>query len=319
MSKIGIEKGKISKKINSVISKTADKLENISSVTPDGESVEKKKELTENESYFERMINNTRDKNLKLQLKTYKKLDSGNWGVYGDNVLRFQQKLPAARNTIKERREEKRQINAASEIFHDADRCTVREKAALERYFAEIWQGKGDPGLGEGCQNAPHNPQLLDFVDSIISTEINYAHFTDDYLSDHIHELFEYQRKLRHVELIKNSYPLFYNSLSDEKKVELQTRAESATELTTVLKKHMRLHGLELKMTGEGYTVDLIRDSADRNVRAENKRARQTEYEELRTGFLRGKILENEVNIARTVTKDDLYGEKNAAENIEAV
>ena len=319
MSKIGIEKGKISKKINSVISKTADKLENINSVTPDGEIVGKKKELTENESYFERMINNTRDKNLKLQLKTYKKLDSGNWGVYGDNVLRFQQKLPAARNTIKERREEKRQITAASETFHDADRCTVREKAALERYFNEVWQGGGDPGLGEGCENAPHNPQLLDFVDSIISTEINYAHFTDDFLSDHIHELFEYQRKLRHVELIKNSYPLFYNSLSDEKKVELQTRAESATELTTVLKKHMRLHGLELKRTGEGYTVDLIRDSADRNVRAENKRARQAEYEQMRTGFLRGKILENEVNIARTVTKDDLYGEENAAENIEAV
>lgn len=285
--------------------------------TPTGDETVGRKKKSENDLYFERMVTNSRDKNLKLQLKSIERLEKGNWEVAGDRQVRFTQKLPTARNGYKARREENARISAAKNTFHDADRCTVREKAALEKYFAEVWQGKGDPEIAG--ENVPSDPALMDYVDSVLSLELDPAHFTDDYLSDHIQELFEYQRKIRKYSGLVKKYPRFFESLSDEKKIALQTRADSAAELTTVLKKHMELHGLELNRETGGFTVNLRRDSENARNRAAQQRTLKADYEAALNRFLKGRILEKEVDIARTVTKDRAYNSETAAAELESI
>lgn len=263
--------------------------------TPMGPDIEEPVEIKD--SYYERILKNSRDQNMALKIKSFDIAEKGNWSVMrAARPKDFIQKLPAARDSIKERRAENAAIDEAKQTFLNADFCTVREKASLEEYF-KGWKN-GDPGITG--KDEVNDRELMDLVDSILSVELSNATLTDDYLSDHIADIFEYNRKLRHVDLLKRKYPRFYENLKDEKKAILENRVAASKELSTLLKTHMDLHGIVLDRDTSGFKVKLRRESDDKRTRNADRDRKKLAYKNMRESFLANRVYEDEVNLART-------------------
>lgn len=279
--------------------------------TPMGPDIEEPVEVKEN--YYERILKNSRDQNTALRIKSFDIAEQGNWTVTRPARPKdFIQKLPAARDSYKERKAENAAIDEAKKTFLNADFCTVREKASLEEYFKN-WKN-GDPGVTG--KDKVNDRELMDFVDSILSVELSNAILTDDYLSDHVVELFEYNRKLKNVDLLKRKYPKFYENLKDEKKALIETRVAASGELGALLKKHMELHGIVLERDTSGFKVKLRKESEDKRTRnAERERMKQ-DYENMRKGFLTDRVYEDEVNLARTYTKNNNFRMNKAVKDL---
>ena len=265
---------------------------------------------TDTENYYERILKNSRDQNTALRIKSYDMAEKGEWSV--PEVKRrpaFRQKLPAARDSYKERRAEKAAKSEARRTFADADLCTVREKASLEAYFGRLKSGE----LGIAGEDNAGDPALTEYVDSILNMELNNAVFTDDYLSDHIAELWEYVRKLGNYSNMKEKYPNYFAHLTDEKKAQLETRAGAVTELRTLMKQHLNLHGLVVDYDNKGFRVKL------RRVEDEEKSTRtlKAEYERSRDRFLNRRVYEDEVNLARTYITHESFRSETAKEEME--
>ena len=284
-------------------------LQNVSFETPGYEEEEEKKvpqekkkvlEKTDTETYYERILKNSLDQNTALRVKSYDMSEKQEWNVLsGKRTPAFRQKLPAARDAFKDRKAENAAKSEAKRTFADADLCTVREKASMEAYFASM--KKGDPGVSG--KDAADDPELSEYVSSILSVELNNSLFTDDYLSDHIAELWEYARKLGNYSYAKTKYPKFFAHLSDETRALLETRAAAVSDLRTVLKQHMNLHGIRLDRDDKGFHVKLRRVEDEQK----NKRTLKAEYERDLGKFLNKRVYEDEVNLARTYTGIDSF------------
>ncbi|MBQ9549918.1 MAG: hypothetical protein IJU87_03810, partial [Lachnospiraceae bacterium] len=271
--------------------------------------------LSENETYFERILNNTRDKNLALNIRSFEKLNKEGWTVAEDSVPVFKPKLPAAKDTWRGRRAEKNAINNAKLTFRNADVCTVREQAALEAYFQTFKNGEDPLVTGE---NVPGDPTLTEYVNNILSFELNHATLTDDYLSENITVVFEYLRKLRQYETLRQKYPAFFGALNDGQRVLLDTRAAAASDMGKVMKDHMYLHGIELERTSKGFVVKLRRESENEQVRHAERNRLKAEYKKKLNDFLELRIRGDEVNIARSYTKDKAYDSAGVMEKLTA-
>ncbi|MCR5235805.1 MAG: hypothetical protein K6E34_01215, partial [Lachnospiraceae bacterium] len=284
-------------------------LQNVSFETPGYEEEEEKKvpqekkkvsEKNDTETYYERILKNSLDQNTALRVKSYDMSEKQEWNVLsGKRAPAFRQKLPAARDAYKDRKAENAAKSEAKRTFADADLCTVREKASLEAYFATM--KKGDPGISG--EDVADDPALSEYVSSILSIELNNSLFTDDYLSDHIAELWEYARKLGNYSYAKTKYPKFFAHLSDETRALLETRAAAVSDLRTVLKQHMNLHGIRLDRDDKGFHVKLRRVEDEQK----NKRTLKAEYERDLGKFLNKRVYEDEVNLARTYTGIDSF------------
>ena len=222
-------------------------------------------------TYYEGMLKDSFEKNTALWQKNLELSGQGEWAVSpGITGEAFRQELPAARDTWKAKQAESSAQEEAKKTFADADLCTVREKASMEAYFGK-WK-KGDPGI-EG-NDATDDPALMEYVDAILKTELNDAMFTDDYLSDHMAQMWEYTRKLRHLTDVKRNNPEFYSHLSGEKRAQLESRATSALQLRKLLRQHMNLHGIRIESDMKGFHVKLRSVEEDRDPRV-----LQSEYE----------------------------------------
>ena len=266
------------------------------------------------ESYFKRLVDHSLDNNLKLSIRSSEALKKGKLSAKKGKAGFLEKKLPAARESRRARKAEEAALDNAKQIFRNADLCTVREKAALEKYYGVK---KNNYSVPEGDDSAG-NPSLTEYVNSILSMELNSSLFTDDYLSDHLVRLLEYTDKLRNYSHLRQQYPRFFEALSEEKRVLLDTRAAAAIDLGRVLKKHHELHGIVIDRTEKGYTVRLTGESTDKNARNAERNRRKQDYETSLEAFLRGRVYADEVNLARSYTRDDLYTSDKEAADLEA-
>ncbi|MCR5410494.1 MAG: hypothetical protein K6E90_05870 [Lachnospiraceae bacterium] len=288
-------------------------------VTPTGDEIKKamispqehvEEVKTETEEYYERILRNSRLKNTALKLKSIDSSEKEGWTTVSTRRTPvFRQKLPAARDTYKARKAEDKAKKDARRTFCYADLNTVREKASLETYFG-AWK-QGDPGYSG--EDAADDPALTEYVQGILSMELNNAVFTDDYLSDHMAEMFEYTRKLRHYTFMKQKYPNFFAHLSDDKKALLETRVAASGAVGEILKAHMKLHGLELDRSNKGFKVRMVQQTAKNNAQRERDK---TKHEQDLKSFLDRNVYEEEVNLARTYTDLKSFRSKNAAEEL---
>ncbi|MBQ2453794.1 MAG: hypothetical protein II497_05040, partial [Lachnospiraceae bacterium] len=262
------------------------------------------------ESYYDRILKNSRDKNTALKVLSMDQAEKGGWDVRSTKRKpSFRQKLAAARDSLKDRREENRAKSVAKETFADADLCTVREKASMEKYFS-AWVN-GDPGI-QG-EDVPGDPSLSEYVNEVLNMELSNAVFTDDYLSDHMPQMWEYARKLGHFDYVKSKYPNFYGSLDDETKALLESRALMKTQLGEILTQHMNIHGIRLNRDTNGFHVRL------RRVDEEKKDARtlKAEYQRNLGKFLSDRVYEDEVGLARGYLKLESFKSDKARAELE--
>ena len=291
--------------------------------TPGFEEEEKKQQVLKNpvlekktskqekgESYYDRILKNSRDKNTALKVLSMDQAEKGGWDVRSTKRKpSFRQKLAAARDSLKDRREENRAKSVAKETFADADLCTVREKASMEKYFS-TWVN-GDPGI-QG-EDVPGDPSLSEYVNEVLNMELSNEVFTDDYLSDHMPQMWEYARKIRHLDYVKSKYPNFYGSLDDETKALLESRALMKTQLGEILTQHMNIHGIRLDRDTNGFHVRL------RRVDEEKKDARtlKAEYQRNLEKFLSDRVYEDEVGLARGYLKLESFKSDKARAELE--
>ena len=266
-----------------------------------------------NEQYYERILQHSSDRNMALKLKVGAKLKSSEWATTRKEP--FVQKLPAARRTIKERRRENAAIDEAKKTFRNADKCTVREKAAMEQYFGSWKEGK-DPGYAGG--NKADDPELREYVDSILGMELNVTKLTDDYMSDHMPELYEYARKLRHYESMKKKYPEFFRALTDDEKAMLETKTACSAALQELLSSHMHLHGIEIKEGADGkISMKLSKESRDKERRHAKRRELKAAYDAKLDAFVKNHIYDPEMRLARTYTTREAFQADKAAQELE--
>jgi len=81
----------------------------------------------------------------------------------------------------------------------------------------------------------------------ILDMKLDRAHFSDDYLSQQIHELYDYSIKLSQYGALKEKYPGFFTNLPLHTQMKLETFAETGPALTELLTKHMDLHGIVIE------------------------------------------------------------------------
>lgn len=267
-------------------------------------------------AYYERILKNSLDQNLALKIKSQDIAEAGEWEVVSTTVRpAFREKLPAERDTYKARKAESKAVSDAKKTFRNADLCTVREKHHMENYFKDLKKNGDVPFKGD---DAFDNPALAGYVDSILTMELSPAVFTDDYLSDHIAELYDYTRKLGKLSSFMEKYPNYYRNLSDEKKALLSMRASAAPDLDKILKKHMYLHGIEMKSVNGEFRMVLRKEDTDKRKRHAERDRLKREYDQELRKLVSGRLAEDEVNLAKSYTKDDIFNSAGALSEVEA-
>ncbi|MCR4655138.1 MAG: hypothetical protein K5770_02745 [Lachnospiraceae bacterium] len=269
-----------------------------------------------NESYFRRMLNNSTQENLALYLKNSNKADKQGFKPVEDTKSLFTQKLPSARNDQKLGSSEDNDLKQAKKTFMNADLCTTREKSSMEAYFGK-WKG-GAPSVIEG-KDEPDDPSLTEFIQSLEGMELSPAMFTDEYLSDHMPEMFEYARRLRLYESLKSKYPVFFDSLSQDRKAVIELRVRSAPELGKLLTKHMYLHGIKLKRVTGGFEMELRTESEDKRKRREERDRLKDEYDRQLKEFLSKRITDDGISVARSYVKTQGLYSKDEIKKTEAL
>ncbi|MCR5404878.1 MAG: hypothetical protein K6E91_13825 [Butyrivibrio sp.] len=200
--------------------------------------------------YFERILDSAKDKNLALKLRSEKEDGKDNWT--SDELVRkvkFTQKLPTE---VRDRwfglSSETARIKDARRTFRKADLCTVREKDALDKLFRNDDYDR-TPRIAHNMSETIDDDRvkLQSYVDYILNFKLTVDHLTDDYLSKHINEIFEYSWNLEQYNALKSIYPGFFHSLSEVKKIELEQRLSNADALMNLVKEHLKVHGIEIK------------------------------------------------------------------------
>ena len=244
-----------------------------------------------------------RQKNINLQEKVEKTVSDGEWELPPQRALAAvpQQQLPAAKNTWKERRAENKSIYEAQRTYSYADKCTGREKAALEAHFSKNWPVKMDnrghstriPPTIKGTDEA-NDPVLMEYVRSVTDYELTDAHFSDAYLSEHIAEMHEYGRKLASYGDMKAKYPKFFAALKDEVRAKLEIKAAQAEAFNDLIQKHLELHGLSIA----NGVVSLRRDTGTKREKRAAYNAKNRAFEEAKLTFYKKNVLDASVQQA---------------------
>ncbi len=245
--------------------------------------------LTEgNQAYYERMLQNTQNKELAEMIQRREELaGEDSFEVYEKaSEQRFRQKLPTAKMDDKGHNLEKPALDEAKKTFGNADLCTVREMEDMKKYFSK-WKNAEGPKV-EGSDN-PEDPRLKEYVDSILSFPITGATFTDDYMSEHMSVLYEFRRKLSAYEGLKKSYPTFFENLPEATRMKLEITVSMHEDLRNLLNEHMALHGLVLDPASEDKNsrVTLRRENKVKTVRHADRKERAEAYDKKLKGFFR--------------------------------
>ncbi len=271
------------------------------------------------QEYYERMLLNSQNEDLVKKIK-----DSDAPLPEGTTKLswmkadrRFVQKLPVAKKDHKGRNIESGDVATAKKTFRNADLCTSREYKAMKAYFKN-WTNMEGPAI-EG-NNTAGDPKLMDFVNSIISVDFGVHMLTDDYLSEHMPELYELSRKLKmYDEELRDEYPDFFDNLPEETKSKLDMMAEMGADLKELLTQHMNLHGVHVDVGSEKNEgiVTLRKENEKKSIRHAEREQKQTAYEALLAEFEKNHIRNYEKRLAITLTEEDRYNAEETADALE--
>ncbi len=264
-------------------------------------------------NYFEKMLSKSREINEELVRNRDEQLDADDWEIIDieDEEIAFVQKLPVEKVRSNEKKAEKAAIKTAKNTFVHADVCTVREEELLKTYTEKFKDGK-HPEI-EGT-NEPENPALADYVDEILKFELADKHLTDDYLSGHIGEMYEYSWKLEEYGRLKEKYPAFFNTISETKSLILEEKASMAKDLKKVLDEHVKLHGLKMSTAEDGSTVvELIND---KNSSAQDHAEKAEEYKNLCNDFCNKNIHNIALITAQQYVLSSTFKSKNTLSSI---
>ncbi|MBQ7564235.1 MAG: hypothetical protein IJT16_09620, partial [Lachnospiraceae bacterium] len=258
--------------------------------------------------YFNRMLENSLDKNLALKVRQDRELKQSGWNDI-ERIARgsFTQKHPTAKKDRLFGSSENAQIKMAKQTFRNADLCTVRELSALTRYFNTHGLQENP---AEGAADQVNDAVLSQYVRSLLDYSLDQRNLTDEYLSENITQVYDYSRRLSRYEALKQAYPKFFASLPETQKISLETRAASSAPLSELLNTHIKLHGIQLTEGKNGKTaVSLWRENADKTTRHREREERQRAYDEKLKAFVRTSFDERNLNIAKRLTESPLLNE----------
>ena len=138
----------------------------------------------------------------------------------------FIQKLPTA---VRDRwywfSKEKSRVRKAQKTFNKADLCTVREKDQLDRVFLNnshkivpLDLGNDDDMLLNNEDQYQDNTQKLnEYVGFILNFSFKPSCLSDDYLSQHMNEIYKYAWNLSEYDKLKTQYPEFFVAIPEVK------------------------------------------------------------------------------------------------------
>lgn len=237
--------------------------------------------------YFERMLKNSANKNAALRLRQDRELEKDGWtDVPETSSVKFVQQLPVAVKDGFFTSSESRAIARAKQTFRNADLCTVRELSALSTFVTSGKFGK-DP-VGPEAQDEAFDNELKHYVNYLIKNRIDARHLTDDYLSNHIAEVYEYSLKLEKYGKMKDKYPKFFSSVPEAKKIQLETMAAGSKKLRSLIEKHIYMHGIDLDYDRNGKLEAVLREEdANKAVRHQRREELRTDYENDLNDFIK--------------------------------
>ena len=208
----------------------------------------------EKESFYSRMVRDSLEENLKFRLERAegraKQVDAGLAEIraYGEKG-RLVRKLPVAKKDGKWASAEEKELEKRKKEFSGSDLCTVRELKDLQGYFQQRKYSGFKPDVDKSDDEKRR--EFTGFIDSILSVNTTLSVFNDDYLSNHIAELFDCARKLKDIPRLQKQFPAYYASLASEKKAALEERLEYSEAFLQALHAHVRLHGITFDEGGQ--------------------------------------------------------------------
>ena len=281
----------------------------------DRESLSKEKK-----SYFERMINNSKDENLMLKYRQSQlQVDALDMGFDAVELYPEQEserhklvnRLPVAKKEGKWTSSENKELDKFKKEHKGADLCTLREYEGLTEYF------KDGGFAGFVPKGADENAEVKEFIESIMDTEVTMGLFNDDYLSQHVSELYDYTLKLKNIPELEKKYPEYFNSLSTAKRAVLEAKVNCADEIEEVLISHMRLHGISILKGKDGYEAKLVKYPDSKSFMELDKRNSQFNYNRALNDLADKMNNKAVVKTAEVFVKGEAYTKENAVKNVE--
>ncbi len=262
-------------------------------------------------TYFERMLVSASDQNLALSIRVeddLTKLD-GEWAILsGVSSDEFEQQLPVAKKEGKFTSAEKDSVKEAKKTFADADLCTVREIADMREYLKDN-DGKIGPELSAVQKQNDRTVQGI--LDVLTTKRLDMKMFTDDYLSLHMAELFDYCQKVESFVQLRTDHPDFFQDLSEMDVLMLNNAVDMKGDLQELLTMHMKLHGVEMSEKEGSWQMSLIASEKDAKKRQKQQESLKTTYEQKRELFIEKRIFDADINMARLMAGNDAFKKEN--------
>ena len=228
-------------------------------------------------TYLDKMILDSEDDNLKLKHISERKLknvDTRNFQLYSPPT-EFKQKVPAAVKDKKWAERERDKIEIAKTRYDSADLCTVRELPSISEYIKAGGHKEIIPSY------AWDGSKLKDRVDQTLNQRIDFSSITDDYISNHVAEMYDYVETLGELNQHLKHFPNYFEVLREEQLVELKCRFKTRESLGKYLVDHMQLHGVDFAYSEaqKGYRVQLQVEANDRKLDKNGKEQKKIEKE----------------------------------------
>ena len=262
-----------------------------------------------NEEYLERILQNSAAKNLALRVRQERELQQDAWvNVPDEKTYQFHQQYPSAKKDKLFGSSETRKINQMKRIFRNADLNTAREMPALQDFLAKD-EYKAGPVGGE-AKDEIFDKKLKHYVNDLVNRPINSGSLTEDYLSNHIAEVYEYSWKLSKYKELKAQYPAFFSSIPETKKITLERMAQSADALKELIDKHLELHGIVIRKDKNGADIaKLRREDENQAVRHRKRRELKEEYDRKYNEFMQTAFVDMEYNLAKQFAENEFVNE----------
>ena len=277
----------------------------------------------EKQSYLDQMILASKDDNLKLIHIAERKLKNVNKADFNPYKppKEFSQKLPAGSKDKRWAAIEKKKVEAAKDTFDSADLCTVRELEAMNNY---VMSG-GHKNISSAV--VAEGSELKEALDYVLGMNIDLSTITDDYISNHAADMYEYVQKLNDIDSYVKSMPGNFASLREEEFLELQCRLKTRKSLEKYLVSHMQLHGVDLnKDVKKGkFGVSLRHEASDKKLDKNGKAAKKKLKNALKTGNQRDRdalvagLQAQAGEKARLYTESKKYNSKEELAEIDAL
>ncbi len=285
---------------------------------------ERKKRLASEQADFERRISwdTTNDelvnglRSAEKDVRAIKKGDLESVSVRPRKTQDFvENRIPAARMDGKWASEEKERLKELQKENPEADLCTVREYDSLR----ELVKSGGTQVFNEKARNIKR--ELDKLIESVLSFEISLADFNDEYLSEHMDELFKRSLQLKKIASLrdKKEYKDYFDSLPSEKKLKLDIKAECADAFHDALIAHLKVHNVSVTADKAGNIMGVavagVLQHGDHQdlVKSQNRQGYESALKLLKTKLNRDEVFLS----SRLLTEDSGFSMEDLLKGIE--